>query len=124
MSGQPAIEVLAYQPPMEFRPSARDVFLKWEKLRLIYNADLLIVAVILIAATVRSRVILFLVLFQCVLGCVAANVLYFAGPGLEAYLNWLGFQRRWVTLLLFIAGMGLSMLLAAASLMVVVFPGF
>ena len=71
---------------------ARRTFLAWEKLRLVYIAVLGLVTVLLVApAGFLNGRLLVLVLE----GAVVANVAYFAGPTIETYVRWLGYDRAW-----------------------------
>ncbi|WP_146393873.1 hypothetical protein [Planctomycetes bacterium CA13] len=47
---------------------------------------------------------------------IAANVCYFAGPILETYVLWLGYNRSWVRWFLFLGGMLLTAILATLVL--------
>ena len=90
--------------------SVRDVFLAWEKLRVLYVA--LLVFVVLGLDGVRAlgdRQSCFAIIE----GAVAANVLYFAGPLAEAYFHWLGIRWRWLRMTLFTAGTLLAIGLTA-----------
>ena len=92
----------------------------WERLRLIYN----IVMGVFVAAVVGFSQALIArdyrqVLAEIAAGGVAANLCFCAGPIVDGYLTWFGIRNRWVTIILFIAGTILTMLLA---LVVIVFP--
>ena len=96
--------------------SVRSIFLTWEKLRLPYNI-LLMATVLIMARGNRSLVfgdsafILFLILRAAL-----ANVLFTAGPAVEAYAQWLGLRAYpFVTWALFVCGLLLAATLAAAS---------
>jgi hypothetical protein len=93
--------------------SARGVFIAWEKLRITYVAVLALVTVLIleICGRLTARI-----LFVIVEGALVANVLYFAGPAVEAYLRWLGYHRQWPRWLMFIAGTLLSIALTIAVL--------
>ena len=101
-------------PPVPFGVLARAVFLRWERLRLLY-LGLLVPFTLLLHAVVGAftpeR------LFEAFLGGVLANVCYFAGPVAEVYLRWLGVAGRWPRWLLFGAGTTLTALLCVATLL-------
>lgn len=92
--------------------SARDVFLAWEKLRLVYNAALVLATLAGMAlnpqASFLDRSFLRLLLY----GSVVANVLYCAGPVAEGYLAWMGAPRRSARAVVFTLGCVLGATLA------------
>ena len=92
---------------------AREVFLAWEKLRLVYVAVLATVTLVLIESpgAVTSRLAI-----DVVVGALAANVLYFAGPLTESYLRWLGYERGWPRWVLFLGGTILAVVFAVGVL--------
>lgn len=71
---------------------ARPVFLSWEKLRLIYVGICVVWCLLLTTFIAMSRDarVLSLVVPQCVMGGIIANLCYFAGPIIETYAAWLG----------------------------------
>ena len=77
--------------------SVRLVFRKWERLRLFYN-------LILVAALLIRQPPLWAWLDALFYG----NVLYFFGPSVEGYVEWLGEKRKWIMQVLFISGVVLS----------------
>ena len=100
-------------------PEVREIFVKWELLRIPYNVILI------------CLVLLFLVCFPpqledigelaglVLLGAVVANVCYLAGPLAEVYITWLGLPTRWLRLTIFLAGSGLAGVLAIVCLFAV-----
>lgn len=92
---------------------ARVVFLAWERLRLIYLFVLAVVTLLMTGAQLMQLQMLALVLG----GAVMANLCFFAGPIIETYVRWLGYQRTWVRWFLFVGGLILSMVLTSAALM-------
>src|SRR5262245_65060394 len=92
---------------------AREVFLAWEKLRVVYVAVLATVTLVLIESplAVTSRLAI-----DVVVGALAANVLYFAGPLTESYLRWLGYDRGWPRWALFLGGTMLAVVFAVGLL--------
>ena len=92
----------------------------WERLRLIYNTVMgpFVLAVVAFSHTIAARD--YIELFaEIVAGGVLANLCYCAGPIIDGYLTWFGFRHRWVTIILFLCGTMLTMLLALA---VILFP--
>ncbi|MCA9110393.1 MAG: hypothetical protein KDA52_10620 [Planctomycetaceae bacterium] len=71
---------------------ARPVFLSWEKLRLVYVGICVVWCLLLMTFIAMSRDarLLSLLVPQCVLGGIIANLCYFAGPIIETYAAWLG----------------------------------
>ena len=90
--------------PLSIGAVARPVFLRWERLRLPYNA-------ILAALTLwwHGRMLtvwmVWILLALCAFG---ANVCFLAGPLVESYLAWLGFRSRWTAPALFLGGVMIS----------------
>ncbi len=92
----------------------------WEKLRLIYNTvmGLFVLAVVVFSQAIAARN--FAELFaQVIAGGIFANLCYCVGPIIDGYLTWFGFRHRLVTIVLFIGGTIVTMLLA---LVVIAFP--
>jgi hypothetical protein len=76
-------------------PTFMEVFFAWEKLRLIYNALLIIVVLAMLLQAGSSP--LTAVFFA--LHALAANLFFCAGPVGEGYLCWIGVSRqssRWI----------------------------
>ncbi len=98
---------------------ARRVFLAWEKLRILYVIILALVTVLLTGVTgVLNLGLLRLIL----LGAVVANVAYFAGPTIETYVRWLGYNRGWPRWVMFIGGTLIAIILAIGSLATELLP--
>gem|GEM_PF-2253641 len=89
--------------------TAREVFLAWERRRLVYNA--VRVVVVRVALAPGGPVELNDPAFRrhLLVGAVAANVRYGVGPGAEGYLAFLGASRRAARGVLF----GFALLLAS-----------
>jgi len=105
------IEIIRSQTPDE-GPSARAVFLEWERLRLIYNGILALETLALGG---------FLGLFdrddfwiEAIAGAVGVNVCFSAGATFEGYLNVMGFDRRVARGMVFAFGTMLSCVFAGA----------
>ncbi len=98
---------------------AREVFLAWEKLRIAYIVVLACHTVFLagVAGLLNPRV-----LQLVVMGAVIANLAFFAGPIVETYVRWLGYNRSWPRWFLFMMGTLLSMGLAIALLVEELLP--
>jgi hypothetical protein len=95
----------------------RRIFLRWERLRIVYNAALITLVVVLVALLYVPEIEWALLGWRCVVGAVVANVCFFAGPAAEAYLYWLGVRNRAVTAVFFLMGLVFSMGLAAITVM-------
>lgn len=108
-----------------FRQECKRIFLKWEKLRLVYNP---ILAATFLAASFRSLEMLTQVptLVTLIWAAVGANICFLAGPAVEAYLAWLGVRWRPMTAILFVSGTifaaVLTLLAAVALLPIGFFP--
>ena len=98
---------------------ARTVFLAWEKLRIVYVIILSVVTLMLTGATGFSN---WQVLRLIIEGAVVANVAYFAGPTIETYIRWLGYERMWPRWLMFGSGTLLSIVLAVGVLATALLP--
>ena len=98
---------------------ARSVFLSWEKLRPVYVVVLALVTLSLTGTQLfrNSRLLLF-----CIEGAIFSNLAYFAGPIIETYVRWLGYQRKWPRWFMFAGGTILSILLAVGFLVTQLFP--
>ena len=94
----------------------KSIFLRWEKLRPIYN---LAVAAILIGAYFvlvpidqQSTAQWLGFLAVCLLGGILANLCYFAGPLADLYFAWLQWRTRWTTAVLLVLGVVVTCLLS------------
>lgn len=110
-----------YPAPPGLLALARPIFLRWELLRIPYNA-ILVMATILIAGPVNLLQID--LLREVMLGAVVANVLYYAGPVAETYIRWLGLNQDWVRWPLFGGGTVLTIVIAAVELDAKLSPAF
>src|SRR4051812_17084832 len=90
---------------------ARAVFLAWEKLRVLYNAILVVESVGLGANQLGVPAFARLLLG----GAIVANLCFCAGIVAEGYLSLLGVPRRGARPVLFVLGTSLAMLLTAVS---------
>jgi hypothetical protein len=91
---------------------ARATFLAWERLRIIY-IGVVGVFTLLFAGPNLVRFGTLVAIFE---GAVVANICYFAGPTVETYVRWLGYQGNWVRWAMFIGGTLLTSLLAVISM--------
>lgn len=90
---------------------AREVFLRWERLRIAYNVIVLL-AVLPFALAKGSPGELSLA-FSLLAAGIIANVGYLIGPCAELYLRWLGLSHRSLPTLLFTAQSLFAVILAA-----------
>ncbi|QDV86473.1 hypothetical protein [Planctomycetes bacterium TBK1r] len=98
---------------------AKPVFLAWERLRIAYILLLGAFTAMLAMPGVISngpQLLTFRGLIMIAEGAIVANVLYFAGPIVETYVRWLGYDRTWVRWFLFAGGTLLTALFALVSL--------
>lgn len=92
---------------------ARQVFLTWEKLRIIYIGILAMFTLLLVGFSGwPSLSLMIMVMF----GAFVANLLYFAGPIVDTYIRWLGYRDSWPRLVMFIVGTIFSLILALGLL--------
>jgi hypothetical protein len=95
-----------------FLESARRICVEWEKMRILYNGALIAWVVYLVETTKPAQFESVDFWITCVVGAIAANVSFFAGPLAETYFHWIGFRHwsiRWAILLI---GTQLTALLA------------
>jgi len=95
----------------------RRIFVRWEMLRIAYNAALAALVIILVALLHDVETDWPELGRLCVVGAVVANVCFFAGPLAEVYLNWLGVRSRGVTVILFSMGTVFAMGLASIAVL-------
>lgn len=94
--------------------SARQVFVAWEKLRIVYNAVLVAVVVTVAAfADVKFDIEFLRFLGIC---AVAAILVYCAGPVAEGYAALLGVARRASRIVLFTLGLLIAGFVAFAMM--------
>lgn len=105
------------------------LFWRWEKLRIAFNAVLTLEVVVLflfLAGTGPSPIgnLLWLeALADLVVGCLAANLFFLLGHYVNAYLFWLGFRRRIYTAIIFLAGLLIAVVLTAGVVVSHPLPG-
>ena len=90
----------------------KTTFLAWERLRIVYVLLLGLLTVGLVGPQFTQIPMLIVVAG----GAVFANLCYFAGPSLESYVRWLGYQGNWLRWFLFIGGTLLTAMLEIALL--------
>lgn len=97
----------------------------WERLRIYYNGILFLETILLGLLMLGTRGLLFTdrLIETALVGAVGANVCFCAGPCAEFYLSRVGLGGRASRLILFWAGMGLSLLLVIAALLSPLLPG-
>ncbi|REJ89226.1 MAG: hypothetical protein DWQ35_18565 [Planctomycetota bacterium] len=109
----------------DFSTVARSTFLAWEKMRILFNAILVVISLATAALMGPSSFQLFKFWGLAIFGAIVANLCYFAGPLLDTYVSWLGYPSRRLRWLLFAAGAFVGSLLAMVSIFAVLFelPG-
>ena len=93
---------------VDFGPIIR----RWEKLRLIYNAILSVEVLLLCVVTVPQNLVDIGFWVATMAGAVGANICFTFGPAVEGYCTFLRIWHSSFTLLLFLAGLFLAMMLA------------
>ena len=100
--------VKAHEMVVDFRPIMR----RWERLRLYYNATLVLLVLVLSFVVYPRHIADPEYWILVCVGGLFANVCYFAGPTLEAYGTSFRVWYKAFTLMLFFAGLGFTALLA------------
>ena len=121
MNENPYAPPLAGSEPEEGqRPALREIVLSWEKLRLWYNAILLVPGLaVIIGWTSKQGMPVFVALVMAVMVGVGANFCFLLGPAAELYLRGLFRQGRPLgrgRLLIFGAGLVVSLGVFAVAL--------
>jgi len=110
LASEPAVKI-ANRESDSLNAVARRTFLAWEKLRLIYNA-ILVVVTTLVCVFEPILVSAFDFWLYLVPEAIVANLCYFCAPVVETYVSWLGFRLRWLRATLFVVGTLLACVLA------------
>ncbi|QDV47170.1 hypothetical protein Enr13x_70790 [Stieleria neptunia] len=97
---------------------AKSTFLAWERLRLIFVVVLGLLTLLLAGPDLTKLRTLVLIAE----GAIIANVCFFAGPIIETYVRWLGYDRKWVRWFLFVGGTMLTAMLAVATMASIFLP--
>ena len=118
-NSEPAADIPDSVPAESLSQIARSVFLAWERLRIPY---ILVLATLTVLATGLEALTNMQTLVTIVGGAIVANVCYFAGPIVETYVRWLGYEKNWVRWLLFVGGTLLTALLAFMMLATALLP--
>ncbi len=113
-----------HEPIPEQGTSQSGLLPRWEKLRVVYNVVLAVVVLSFWAIGPGIRLGDPAFLRHLARGCLGANICFCVGPVVNAYAHWLGLRHVAVTVALFVAGTGLSVLAAAGSILVFQMRGF
>ncbi len=100
----------------QFWRDVKEIFLKWERLRLFYNLILLIIFLVFMIGkieTFRNPALVIVWFFEA----IGANICFFAAPITESYAYWLGVKGRRVTIVLFVCGILVSIPLVIVSVL-------
>lgn len=92
----------------EITSFAKPVFLKWEKLRIVYNLILLVILLISRIPAMGNNIFEPWALGSWLVGAVLANLCFFLGPLSETYIAWLGWRSVGVTVIIFAVGVLVS----------------
>jgi len=87
---------------------AKPIFLKWERLRIPYNLILAFFLILFHGIVMGIRFFHPFALLIWLIGAVLANLCFLAAPLVEAYIAWLGFRSRVVTVILLAGGILIS----------------
>jgi hypothetical protein len=105
------------------------LFWRWEKLRVLFNAILTAEVAVLFLFLAGcgpnpvGNLLSLETLVDLVAGCLAANLLFLLGHYTNAYLFWLGFRRRVYTAIIFLAGLLIAVALTAGTVVGHGLPG-
>ncbi len=122
----PYVAPLAAGPlsPPTLGPSETGLLLRSEKLRVVYNVILAAVVLGFRAGGRGSGLNDPAYLRHVARGCIGANLCFCVGPVVNFYAHWLGLRHGAVTVVLFVAGTGLSVMVASGSILVFQMRGF
>lgn len=84
----------------------KPIFQRWERLRIFYN--IFLTTLVLFPTGLQFKLPDWSELLILLFGAALANVCYFAGPCGEAYIGWIGFRSRAITVVLFLLGILVS----------------
>ncbi len=97
---------------------------RWERLRLMYNAFLTIVVLLLTIVFFPTLLGDFRFWLCLVAGASIANLCFFTGPAIEGYGTHFRLWQPAFTIVLFLAGLGLATLLAVGSVAAYAYRNF
>lgn len=109
-------------PRSPFMNELRATFLYWERLRIIYNAVLVVLTCTMVFGFRPDLASDPGFWAGAVLAAVAANVCFFLGPIADCYVCWLGYHSRIVTYGLFGVGMAFATLVTLVAAMLTINP--
>lgn len=89
-----------------FQMAIQGIFFSWEKLRVLFNAVLVIESLVLIRGIDDFWMDITPAQFMrnAVFYSFMANLFYMVGPFVESYATWVGSQFRWLRSALFVTG--------------------
>jgi hypothetical protein len=93
------------------------IFLKWEKLRLIYIGVLLILIFAIFHHEILNYQYRVYFKYPLIKVIIFVNVAYFAGPIAEYLFMRKGYKNKWITLILFLSGTGFAGFISFAILL-------
>lgn len=89
---------------------------RWERLRIVYNMVLAALVLMLTFGVYVKHIPNPVYWLSILLGACVANLCFFLGPAAEGYGTRFRFWHPWCTNLLFVAGLGLTAILAIGSI--------
>ncbi|MBL8854737.1 MAG: hypothetical protein JNK57_12290 [Planctomycetaceae bacterium] len=112
-SDSPAVLAEKVPAARPLQTIARETFVAWELLRVVYIVVLGVLTIVLtgVGGLLDAKLLFFLI--EC---GIVANIAYFAGPVVETYIRWLGYEQTWPRWVMFALGTLLSMVLAVDAL--------
>jgi hypothetical protein len=103
-------------------PKVPDTFLAWERLRIWFNA-VLVVAVLLGSMPAPQNMLTTEAVSRLLEGIIVVNLAFSVGMLVEFYLRWFGWWRNWMRMGLFLLGTGPSFLATLAVTVVMITGG-
>lgn len=101
----------------------KNIFIAWEKLRILYIIILTVETLYIILSMIKDIFFLELWLY-IIIGAIIANILYLLGPITEYYFYWLGVKHIAIRITLFISGLLLAIFLTFLYLVAFFLEGF
>ncbi|MBN1766214.1 MAG: hypothetical protein JW860_13215 [Sedimentisphaerales bacterium] len=106
------LELTQYYQTQENKTiTAKDIFLRWEKLRIYYNLIITSVVILLTYHSLPEYIKDAQFLWICVRGFLIANICFTIGAAVNAYIHYMGGRHIGITITLFVIGTGLSVLM-------------
>ena len=116
VDANPYVATTAKLSDTHFRVDFGPIIRRWEQLRWLYNAILIGLVLLMTVVGFPQHMVDPAYWVLVVFGGVLANVCFLTGPAIEGYGTYFDFWNPRMTLLLFLAGLGLTAILAMGSI--------